>query len=236
MKAPLAITWLLPTILLLTLASPMVLADDGDISKVNSSIRVESGRTVGDVETVNGSITIEDSVTAGDVETVSGGIRIGRDSSVGSVESVNGGIHLGPGAKSQGIEVVNGGVSLKERSHVAGNITSVNGGIDLEPDVVVDGKLENVNGGIRLDRARVGGGIKTVRGDIEVGEGSRVEGDIVVEKERGFSVFGNKRTPKVVIGPNAEVTGTLRFEREVELHVSKQAKVGKIVGATPIRD
>ena len=66
MKAPIA-TWLLPTILLLTLTSPLVLADDGDISKVNGSIRVESGRSVGDVETVNGSITIEDSVTAGNV-------------------------------------------------------------------------------------------------------------------------------------------------------------------------
>ncbi len=234
MKAPIA-TWLLPTILLLSFSSPMVLAD-GDISKVNGSIRVESGRTVGDVETVNGSITLEDSVQAGDVETVSGGVRIGRDSTVGSIDSVNGGISLDVGAKSRDIEVVNGGVNLKERSQVAGNVTSVNGGIRLEQDAAVDGRIENVNGGIKLERARVGGGIKTTSGDIEVGEGSRVEGDIVVEKERGFSVFGNKRTPKVVIGPNAEVTGTLRFEREVELHVSKQAKVGKIVGATPVRD
>ena len=234
MKAPIA-TWLLPTVLLLTLSSPMVLAD-GDISKVNGSIRVESGRTVGDVETVNGSITIEDSVRAGNVETVSGSIRIGRDSAVGRVESVNGGVSLEAGAKSASIEVVNGGVKLQERSQVAGNITSVNGGIRLEQDASVDGKLENVNGGIRLERARVGDGIKTVNGDIEVGAGSRVEGDIVVEKERGFSLFSNNRTPKVVIGPNAEVTGTMRFEREVELRVSNQAKVGKIVGATPVRE
>ena len=34
----------------------------------------------------------------------------------------------------------------------------------------------------------------------------------------------------------AEVTGTMRFEREVELHVSDQAKVGRIIGATAIRD
>ena len=78
--------------------------------------------------------------------------------------------------------------------------------------------------------------MKTVNGDIEVGEGSRVDGDIVVEKERGLSMWRSKRTPKVVIGPNAVVTGEMRFEKEVELHVSKQAKVGKIVGATPIRD
>jgi len=235
MKAPIA-TWLLPTVVLLTMTSPLVLADDRDISKVNSSIRVESGRTVGDVETVNGSITIEDSVTAGNVETVSGGVRIGRDSSVGSVESVNGEINLDEGAKSRDIEVVNGGVNLKDRSHAAGNITSVNGGIRLEQDAAVDGKVENVNGGISLERARVGRGIKTVNGDIEVGAGSRVEGDIVVEKERGFSTWRTKRTPKVVIGPNAVVTGELRFEKEVELHVSKQAKVGKITGATPIME
>lgn len=233
MKTPIA-TLLLPTVLLLTLASPVVLADD-DISKVNGSIRVESGRTVGNVETVNGSIHIEESVKAGSVENVSGSITVGRDSTVGSVDSVNGGVSLDPGAKSASIEVVNGDVKLRERVQVAGNVTSVNGSIRLEQQSAVQGKLENVNGSIRLERARVGDGIKTVNGDIEIGEGSRVDGGILIEKP-SLSFFGNKRVPKVVIGPDAEVNGELRFEREVELRVSSQAKVGKIVGATPIRD
>jgi DUF4097 and DUF4098 domain-containing protein YvlB len=227
---------LLPTLLALTLASPLLLADDGDISKVNGSIRVESGREVGSVETVNGSIHLDESVRAGNVETVSGSITVGRDSIVGSLESVNGSITLDSGVKSQAIEVVNGDVKLQERVQVDGNVTSVNGAIKLAQNAAVEGKLENVNGAIKLDGARVGSGIKTVNGDIIVGEGSRVDGDIVVEKPRGMSFFRDKHIPKIVIRPGAQVTGTMRFEREVELHVSDQAKVGKIIGATPIKD
>ncbi|MET0535636.1 MAG: hypothetical protein ABW171_15575 [Steroidobacter sp.] len=234
MKASIA-TFLLPTVLLLTLASPMLLADDRDISKVNGSIRVESGRQVGSIETVNGSISIENSVTAGDVETVSGSISVGRDSTVGSVESVNGSVTLDSGVKAGSIEVVNGDVKMHERAQANGNVTSVNGGIRLEQDAVVDGKVENVNGTIKLEHARIGDGIKTVNGDITIGAGSRVDGGILVEKPN-FNIFSNKRVPKVVIEAGAEVNGTLRFEREVELHVSNQAKVGKIVGATPIKD
>ncbi len=48
----------------LLLASPLLWADEQDISKVNGAIRVESGRQVGSVETVNGSIVSEDSVRA----------------------------------------------------------------------------------------------------------------------------------------------------------------------------
>lgn len=232
MKAPLP-TVLLP-MFLLTFTSPL-LADGGDISKVNGSIRVESGRQVGEVETVNGSIHIEESVTAGNVETVSGSISIGRGSTVGAVESVNGSVTIDADVKARSIEVVNGEVKLRERAQVDGNITSVNGAVKLEQRAAVTGKVENVNGVIKLEGARTGD-IKTVNGDIVVGEGSRVDGDIVVEKQRGFSLFDKKRVPKVVIRQGAEVTGTMRFEREVELHVSNQAKVGKIIGATPIKD
>jgi len=32
------------------------------------------------------------------------------------------------------------------------------------------------------------------------------------------------------------VNGTLKFDREVELHIADSAQVGKIVGVTPIKD
>ena len=37
----------------------------------------------------------------------------------------------------------------------------------------------------------------------------------------------------MVIGPNAVVDGTLKFEREVKLFVSESAKIGPVEGATP---
>lgn len=221
--------------LALVLVSSALWAEGGNISKINGSIRVESGRQVGSVEAVNGSIDIGDSVTAGNVETVSGSIGIGSDSTVGTVNSVNGAVTLGHGTKAESIDMVNGRLRLDQQAHVSGDVTSVNGAIELSKAAQIEGHLENVNGKIELDAARIGNGIKTTNGDIDIGSGSRVDGGILVKKQdHGF--FDNKRKPKITIGPDAVVNGTLKFEREVELHISDRAKVGEIVGATPIRE
>lgn len=220
---------------MLILVSPALLAAGGNISKVNGSIRIESGREVGSIETVNGSIHLEDSVHAEHIQTVSGNVDIGRDSRVGNVDSVNGSVTLDAGAMAESVETVNGSLRLDQRVGVQGNVTAVNGSIFLAHDAEVEGRLENVNGTIEIDGARVGDGIKTVSGDIEIGPDSRVDGGILVEKPGG-RFFRERRVPKITIGPGAQVNGTLRFEREVELYVSDKARVGKIVGATPIRN
>ncbi|MDY6947311.1 MAG: hypothetical protein SXG53_16500 [Pseudomonadota bacterium] len=217
-------------------ASPALWADGENISKINGSIRVDSNRQVGSVETVNGSIRLADSVTARDLETVSGSIEIGRDSSVGSVDTVNGNVTLDDGAKAESVELVNGRLRLKERAHVRNDVTSVNGSITLDKGAEVGGHVANVNGDITLDHARVGNGIKTTNSDIDIGAGSRVDGGILVEKPNSGFFSHNKRKPRITIGPDATVNGTLKFEREVELRISAAAKVGKIVGATPIKD
>ncbi|MBM0103492.1 hypothetical protein JM946_02000 [Steroidobacter sp. S1-65] len=220
----------------LVLASPLLWADGENISKVNGSIHVASGRQVGSVETVNGSIRLESSVTAGDIETVSGSIDIGSDSSVGDIDGVNGDVTLERGVKAESVELVNGELRIDEQAQVRGDVTSVNGDIVLARQAQVGGHVENVNGAIELDAARVGNGIKTTNGDIEIGAGSRVDGGIHVEKP-DFSMFSSKKhKPKVTIGPDAVVNGTLRFDRPVELRISERATVGKIVGATPIKD
>jgi hypothetical protein len=75
------------------------------------------------------------------------------------------------------------------------------------------------------------GELRTVSGDITVGAKSRIGGGILVEKPQGIS-WGKKRTPRIVIGPDAVVDGELRFERSVELFVHTTAKVGRVSGAT----
>lgn len=225
----------LPTLLLLVLASPLVLAHDDDLSKINGSIRVASGREVGSIETVNGSIRLEDSVKAGDVQTVSGSITVGHDSSVGDIDSVNGSITLDTGVKANSVETVNGRLRLEERAQVRGDVTSVNGSITVAEAAEVGGHVENVNGDIEVKGGRVSHGIETTNGDIEIGAGSRIDGGILVQKPSS-GWFSSNRTPTVVIGPGAVVNGTLHFKRQVELHVSDQATVGKIVGAQPIKE
>ena len=183
----------------------------GSISKVNSGITAEAGERYGDLETVNGGIRVRDRAVAGDVETVNGGITLGDDAQVRSVSTVNGGISAG------------------ERVRVAEDAETVNGGIRFDFNSRIGGEVSTVNGGITLKQTEVGGQLSTVSGDITIGAKSVVRGGIHVERPTGLQ-FGRQRTPRIVIGPNATVQGTLRFDREVELFVHPSAKIGAVSG------
>lgn len=186
--------------------------EDGDISKVNGSITAESGRTYGDLETVNGSINVRSRAVADEVETVNGSIKLEDDAQVRSATTVNGSINGGQRLRvDDGLETVNGSVRVDFNSRVGSDI-------------------ETVNGGITLKQSEVGGQLHTVQGDITVGAKSVVRGGIWIEKPHGLH-FGKMKIPRVVIGPDANVQGTLRFDREVELFVHPSAKIGTVVGA-----
>jgi DUF4097 and DUF4098 domain-containing protein YvlB len=193
------------------------MAGDDDIDKVNGTARVEAGQTAGDVSTVNGAVRVGDNATVRDASTV------------------NGSVELGAHAQAQSLGTVNGSITLGADSRVHGKIEAVNGAIRLGHNADVGGRVSNVNGAITLDTAHVAGGLGTVGGDIDVGEGSRVEGGILVEKPGGWFHFGDSRPPHIVIGPHAVVQGTLEFRREVVLQVSDSAQIGKVVGATPVK-
>lgn len=201
----------------LTLGSISPACASDDTSKVNGSIHIEDGKTVGDLDTVNGSINLGDRGQADEVSTVNGSIDIGDDASIRSAGTVNGRIALGKRVRvSAGIDTVNGSLTLDEGSDVSGDVS-------------------NVNGSIRLHKAHVGGGIKTVGGDIEIGADSSVDKGIHVEKSNSWFSWGEEKPVHVVIGPRAVVKGTLVFEREVELLVSDSAQVGEVTGAKPVR-
>lgn len=216
--------------------TPFVALGDNDISKVNTSIRVEAGQVAGDVGTVNGSIHVEDGATTEDVETVNGSINIGDRARVAKVDTVNGGIRIGEATHATSVETVNGTLKLGPGANVAEGVSAVNGSIVLGKAAEVGGRLETVNGKMTLEAAHVAGGLETTNGDIEVGAGSRVEGGILVEKPRGNNWFGGKRRPPtVVIGPDAVVEGELKFEQPVHLYVSDRARIGPVSGASAVR-
>ena len=188
-----------------------------DISKVNSSIRIDSDKVVGGLDTVNGSIRLGDNVQAEEVSTVNGSIEIGDNANVKSADTVNGRITIG------------------SHTRVSGDVETVNGSLTLVDGCDVSGDVGNVNGDIDLRATHVGGRIQTVSGDIEIGADSIVDGGILVEKSNNWLNFGSSKPPRVVIGPRAVVKGTLEFEREVELLVSDSASIGAVKGATPAR-
>ena len=186
------------------------------IDKINGGITATAGQNYGDLSTVNGGIDLERGTRAEDVETVNGGIEAGDDVHTRSVSTVNGSIRFGQRATIDGsVETVNGGIFVDRGSRVHRDVSTVNGGIGLV-DTDLDGSIETVNG------------------DVTVGVGSHVKGGIRVEKPTGNwgLRMGKPKVPRIVIGPNAVVEGSLVFEREVTLHVHQSARIGKVIGAS----
>jgi DUF4097 and DUF4098 domain-containing protein YvlB len=189
---------------------------ESDNDRVNGSVNVAAGQPAQDASTVNGTVRVADGAAVKDAETVNGGITIGANATANSVETVNGSITIG------------------ENARITADVSCVNGAIKLEKGADVGGKLENVNGRFELQGAHVAGGLHTVTGDIEVGADSRIEGGITVERVKGFNISFAKNVPRIVIGPGSTVQGLMKFEREVKLYVSDSAKIGEVIGATPI--
>lgn len=199
-------------LLALGLASPLAMAAD-DISKVNGSIRTESGTAYRDLDTVNGSIHLAKGVQARGAETVNGSINADDNVQARSLETVNGAIRGGRGLV------------------LSGDVETVNGSIFTDRGTTIGGNVDTVNGAIGLVGTQLAGGIETVNGDITVGIGSHVKGGIKVEKPRGWSMKP-RRDPRIIIGPNAVVEGPLVFERPVTLYVHTSARIGAVTGAT----
>src|ERR1700754_4527722 len=168
-----------------------------------------------------------------DVSKVNGTAQVEAGQHAGDVHTVNGSVRIGDNAVVQHARTVNGGVTLHDNARVSEEVETVNGRVLLERDADVKGQLSNVNGEISLQGAHVAGGIETTNADVTIGEGSKVEGGLLVKKPSMSFFSSNDRIPKIVIGPHAVVQGTLSFQRDVELYVSDSATVGKIEGATP---
>lgn len=167
-----------------------------------------------------------------------------REPKPAAQETLTSDITLDPGARAASLDSLSGAITLGRGAHVSGNVSSDYGSLVLEPDSEVLGRLSSDGGSIRVDAARVGRGIATTSGDIDIGPDSRIDGGILVRKRGviGLSLgffqlgipAGRSTPPRVVIGPGATVSGQLRFKRKVQLFVSERATIGPVEGATPV--
>jgi DUF4097 and DUF4098 domain-containing protein YvlB len=217
-----------------------------DVRSFNRNVDVDGSQYPSDLSTTNGGIYVDSGQKAGRVSAVNGGIHVGADATVGQVTTVNGGVTLGTGTTAQSLHTVNGSISVGSGSHIKGEVRTVNGGFNLADGVDIAGNLANFNGRMRLVGVHIGGSVTTANGDIYVGSGSRIDGGLRVSTfkfEHGpdnwFTrlIFGDyngpaQHVPTIIIAPGAVVSGTLHFEREVNLYVSNRAKIGPVEGAT----
>ena len=197
----------------------LTLAAASHAGSINKSVKIEAGTSADGASSVNGSVTVGEGATVtGDVETVNGTLKISDNVQARSLSTVNGSVTVGAGTiVEQGMEAVNGKLSL-------------------EPGASVGGSVENVNGEIAIDGASVGGDISTVNGDVELTNGAHVMGDIRIEKPGGWGWNKKKRKPKITLGQNARVDGSIIAEREVEIFVHDTAELGGVSGKASMED
>lgn len=170
----------------------------GGESTVNGNISVGAGATVsGSLSTVNGTIRVDDDVRLDDAETVNGALRLGNGVTASSLGTVNGSIRVGErGNIEDDIEAVNGRIEAGGGTVVGSGVSNVNGEIELS-GVEVSGDVSTVNGDVMLDdgTAVLGdvviekpnrwnwGSKQSRKPKVIVGPGSRVDGNIIAERE-----------------------------------------------------
>jgi len=220
-------------IVLLTLP----LALPASAGSVNKSIRIEAGATVADASSVNGSVTVGDGATVTDeVSTVNGTIRVGDNAVLGDVSTVNGALKIGSGVRAESLGTVNGAIDVDRDASIEDDIETVNGSIEIAANSAVGGGVSNVNGRIEVESSQIGRDLSTVNGDVYLDNGTVLRGDLLVEKPGGWGWNNNKRKPRIVIGENSKVLGTIRLEREVDLYISDSAEVGGVAGEMTMAD
>ena len=195
-------------------ATDVAAEENRDISRINRGISVDSEESVGDVSSVNG------------------GIRLKEGASAAKLTTVNGSIDIDDGAQLRSAHTVNGGISVGIDVLVSGSLETVNGGISTGAGTSIDESIETVNGRVRLRNTNVGGDIETSNGDIDIVQGSRVEGDVLIKGRRHwwdrFFDFNN-RPPEITIDAESTVLGDIHLYLETELNVADGAVRGEII-------
>lgn len=164
----------------------------------NDDIEIAAGTESRGDSTVNGSIEVgSGAIVTGGLETVNGAIRIDGDAQVQDVQTVNGRIQLASGVTAGDVESVNGSISLDEQASAEG-VSVVNGKIRLKPGSRVARNVGNVNGEIEIAGAEIGGDLATVNGDVTLSDSARVRGDLIVEKPGGFNRDDSRKPRIVV--------------------------------------
>jgi len=91
--------------------------------------------------------------------------------------------------------------------------------------------VATTNGRIEISDSSIQNSIETSEGDIEINN-TVVHGDVLIRKKGFWDFIGlDFFAPKVVIGPNSVVEGSLFIHRKAKLYVHETAQVTAIDGA-----
>lgn len=161
---------------------------------------------------------------------VAGSVHIGRDAAIHDAKTVAGAIHVDDGASTQSLSSVAGEIHIGERATVQGDVSTVAGDIRIDAGTRVTGSLSSTAGAIELNACRVDGAVRVTKGSIDTRGATLLPGGIVV---RHAHSVGDERPTQIDIGPGTDVASIdAEPDTEVDLRVSRAARVGKVTGVT----
>jgi acetyltransferase-like isoleucine patch superfamily enzyme len=80
---------------------------------------------------------------------------------------------------------VNGAIRIGENVTINGGVSVVNGKIAIASGSSIRDEVSNINGEISITAAEIGGNLSTVNGDVTLDNGANLHGNLTVEKARG---------------------------------------------------
>jgi DUF4097 and DUF4098 domain-containing protein YvlB len=182
---------------------------------INKSVTVGAGEESDGASSINGSVTIGDNaIVTGKVSTVNGSIRIGEGARVKLVKTTNGSLRLADRVEAAELKTTNGKILVGTGSSIQGDVGTTNGSIKLDDGCTVGGTLRNTNGDIELEGSEVAGDVSTTNGDVEIME-TVLKRDLVVRKPGGWSMSQRKPRVVIGPGSRVEGDLVLEREVEL---------------------
>jgi len=162
---------------------------------------------------------------------IAGSVHVGRDASIDGAKTIAGNIEVENGATTRTLRTVAGDIRIGRDAKIAGHITTIAGNIHIAPGARISGKVSTIAGNIELNGCRIDGPVHLTKGALHTRDAVAISGGIVLKRDRSFG--DDDETPVIDIGPGADVASIeIKPKTEVELRISRQARVGQITGAT----
>jgi predicted acyltransferase (DUF342 family) len=162
---------------------------------------------------------------------IAGAVHIGSNAAIDRVRTVAGKIAIDDGATTHSLSSVAGDIRLGERVRVDGDVSTVAGNIHIGAGTRVSGKVTSIAGTIDLNGCRVDGLVRVTKGSLDTSGPTALPGGILV---RHVHSTYDENTPTIDIGSGADVASIeIEPDMEVDLRISRNARVGKVTGAKP---
>jgi hypothetical protein len=163
--------------------------------------------------------------------TVAGNVTVGRDASIHEARTVAGTIAVENGASTRSLKTTAGEIRLGESVKVDGDVSTLAGSIQIGKGSHVTGMVTLTAGSMELNGCHIDGLVRITKGDLRTAGATVLPAGLIVRHTRVHN--DDRETPRIDIGPGADIASIeVEPDTPVELRISRDARVGKVTGAT----